>query len=70
MTKYDVKRRTPTVAELRMATTPNLNEEVHPSAPPAWMAPEPPRYDAVASPNGGYSMRRRDQLTASVRAAG
>lgn len=55
-----------------MATTSNMNEEVHPTAPPqTWMAPEPPRYDTVASPNGEYPMRRRDrQFTASLRAAG
>lgn len=52
-----------------MATT-NLDEEVHPSAPPAWIVPEPPRYDAVTSQNGDYPMRRRDQLTTSLRAAG
>ena len=53
-----------------MAATSNANEEIQPSAPPAWMAQGPPSYDAVASPSHGYPMSRGEQFTESLQTAG
>ena len=57
-----------------MATTSNADGEAQPSAPPPWIAPSPPNYEAAANPSGRaggyYPASRTDRLAESLQTAG